>query len=147
MRVPLKSSRVEPVGFVVGFLAVALEERLELADVAVAPAGEALAVLVDVGLVAVRRGDLAEGGGEAQLGLVEQSEVVGEVHRSGSVIEMACAAFTADGRSARSAQPARDRRRLAQATTMPSASATLASRDGGDLEVRLLRDGVPARAA
>jgi hypothetical protein len=71
---------VQAVGFVGRSFAVAPGERLEPRRMVLALGRELAAEMLDVGLVRVRGGDLAERVGEVELGAVEQAEVVGEVH-------------------------------------------------------------------
>ena len=71
---------MEPVGLAGGVLAVAVDERLQ----PFALAGQRVAEVVDVGFGGVGVADLPEGVGEEQLGLVEQAEVVRQVHHASS---------------------------------------------------------------
>jgi hypothetical protein len=75
---------VEPVGLAGGVLAVAVDERLQPFGVPLALAGQGVAEVVDVGFGGVGVADLPEGVGEVQLGLVEQTEVVRQVHHASS---------------------------------------------------------------
>jgi hypothetical protein len=88
----LEQVRVELVGLAGCVLAVAIDERAELVDVAAALVRHALALPEDVGLVAVRRTDFAEGSSQVVLCLVEQAEIVGEMHRQASGAAVASAA-------------------------------------------------------
>jgi hypothetical protein len=96
---------MEPVGLGGCILAVAIDEGAEPVDVAGALACHALAFQADIGLVAVGGTDLPEGSCQVVLRLVEQAEVVGEVHRQASGDAVASAAVppavggTVDGSS------------------------------------------------
>ena len=86
---------VEPVGLVGSVLAVAGRERLELARVTIALAGEPVADVEDVGLVAVRARDLAERLAELALRPVQEPEVVGELRqgtttRTAATLKIGC---------------------------------------------------------
>ena len=62
---------MESVGLLIGVLSVAPKGRLEQVDMTVAPSGEPLALVFDIGLVTVGTGDLEVGGGEVGLGSLE----------------------------------------------------------------------------
>src|SRR4029450_3585647 len=87
----LEQVRVEPVGLVGRVLAVAIDEWAETVDGADTLTCDALAVQGDVGFVAVGATDFPECSGQVVLRLVEQAEVVGEVHRQASGVAVASA--------------------------------------------------------
>jgi hypothetical protein len=72
--------RVQAVGLVGRVLPVALGERREPLRVVVALGGELAAELTDVGLVVVCVRDLAEHVGQVDLGAVEETEAVRQMH-------------------------------------------------------------------
>src|SRR5215210_3961243 len=73
---------VQVLGLLGLLLAVALDERTELLSVGLALLGQGVAGMVDVRLFGVGFADLPEPFGQVELGPVQVTEVVGEVHRA-----------------------------------------------------------------
>ena len=107
---------------------------------AVAPPGEPLAFVFDVGLVMVGVGDFAEGGGKVGPRSVEQTEIVREVHQAAPVFDVASAASppAVGGTVAASgAGPPT----VGAGDEMPSASATLVNRTAATLKIGCFETG------
>jgi hypothetical protein len=90
---PFEELGVKVVGFIVGLFAVAVGERLQFGRVVVAPHGEAFANVQDIGFILMRLSHCAVRGSEIDLCLVQQPEIVAEIHDvPPSFVEVAIAA-------------------------------------------------------